>query len=330
MFKRSPALALCAIAVFSSVSFGGGPEAHASGPPSPAASHGTTTTTYGAGTSRFSLTISPTRLDVGAAENAVTQRVHVVNGGVNPVAVRVQKQNFTGSPNGAMNFQAAAPYSASSWLTVTPTSFTLAPGATQIVSAAISVPASPEPGDHEVALVFLVPAGKTTANIKINRGIAIPAYITVPGVTSDMTSPDDVTAPGFATGGPVTISAQVHDSGTVHRNFRGATPLRLTGAGTAAAFPDFTVMRDSTRNVSTTWSPPFMCICHPTVSIVDANGVVRSASVRVIVFPLGLFAIAITGLLVLAIAIRVTRRRYRSNVMNAAARIGRPAGGDHS
>jgi hypothetical protein len=260
----------------------------------------------------------------------VTQRVHVVNGGQSPVTVSVQKRNFTGNPNGAMNFQPTAPYSASSWMTVSPTNFTLAPGATQIVSAAITVPTRPEPGDHEVALVFLVPAGKTTANIRINRGIAIPAYITVPGLTSDSSSPSNLKAPGFATSGPVTISAQVHDNGSVHRNFRGATPLRITGAGAAAAFPDFTVMRGSTRDISTTWNPPLMCICHPTVSIVDADGVVRSASVRVIVFPLGPFGIIVGALLVLAIATRLTRRRYRRNVMNAAAQMSRSGGGHHS
>jgi hypothetical protein len=329
---RRPALAMFVVGAFLSVSVGGGPAAHAAGSPSPSpsSSHGTTTTTYGAGTASFSLTVSPTRLDVRPADNAETQRIHVVNGGQAPMSVTVQKRNFTGDADGAMNFQATAPYSASPWVTVSPMRFTLTPGATQTVTAAISVPTNPEPGDHEVALVFLAPAGRTKANIKINRGIAIPAYITVPGPTSDAASPADLSGPSFATGGPVTISAQVNDTGTVHRNFRGATPLRITGAGSAAAFPDFTVMRDSTRDVSTTWNPPFMCICHPTVSIVDAGGVVRSASVRVIVFPVGLFAIVLAGLLVLAVAIRVTRRRYRASVLTAAARISQPVGSHHS
>jgi hypothetical protein len=200
----------------------------------------------------------------------------------------------------------------------------VAPGTAQTVTATITVPAGPEPGDHQVALVFLVPAGKGAGNIKINRGIGTPVYITVPGPIDDSASLSNLSAKGFATRGPVRLTATMNNTGNVHRDFRGATPLKVSGAGTAAPFPDFTVMRGSMRDISTTWNPPLICVCNPTVSFVNAAGTVQSSSVRVIVFPLPLFGLIVGALLALGIVIRVTRRRYRASVIRAAVRLNRP------
>ena len=318
MLKCGAAFASCIVLSFWSIPLASGSEAQASGPlaigmpesaaPAPA----------------FSLSISPTRLVVGQADTGVTQKIQVINNGTAPAAVTVQKRNFTGGADGSLKFQETAPYSASDWVTIDPPSFTVAPGATQVVTAAISVPTAPEPGDHQVALVFLVPAGQTTANIKINRGIATPVYITVAGPTSDASSLSNLRAKGFAIGGPVTITAKVHNSGTVHRDFRGTSPLKISAPGSAAAFPDFTVIRDSTRDISTAWNPPLMCICHPSVSFVNADGKVQSMSVQVIVVPLPLIGVIGGAALALAVALWLARRQYRSSVKKAAIRLGGP------
>ncbi|MDP9074230.1 MAG: hypothetical protein M3N98_08675 [Actinomycetota bacterium] len=272
----------------------------------------------------FSLTISPTRLVVGQADINTTQQIQVINNGQSPAAVTVQKKNFSGGADGTLVFQEAAPYSASAWVTINPPTFNLAPGATQIVTAVISVPPSPEPGDHQVALVFLVPAGTTNGNIKINRGIATPVYITVAGPLNDSASLSDLSVKGFATGGPVTITAKVHDTGTVHRDFRGASPLKISAAGSAAVFPDFTVMRGSTRDIATTWNPPLFCICHPSVSVVNADGTVHSMTVQVIIVPLPLLGAVGGAVVLIVVGLWLARRGYRGSVNKAAIRLGRP------
>jgi hypothetical protein len=298
----------------------------ASDPPSPVGVRPTTSTTYKTVPSAFSLMISPTRLVVGRADIGTVQKVQVINRGQSPVSVTVQKRNFTGSRDGALVFQEHAQYSASDWVTVKPLSFTVAPGAMQVVSATITVPTAPEPGDHQVVLVFLVPSGKTSGNIKINRGIGTPVYVTVPGPIDDSASLSDLHAPGFATGGPVTLTATVRNTGTVHRDFRGATALKIHSAGAAAAFPDFTVIRGVTRDISTTWDPPLICICNPTVTFVNAAGSVQSSSVRVIVFPLPLLGLSVGALLVLWVVTYLARRRYQASVTKAAALLSRPVG----
>ncbi|MCW2495750.1 hypothetical protein [Jatrophihabitans sp.] len=320
---RGAAAALCLITFGAPGLLVTGVEASASTPVTPVSTPSpSNSTSYSTLPTKFSLTISPTRLVVSPSEVEAPHDILVVNRGQASVPVTVQARNFVGAANGTLAFEKDAPYAAATWLAVTPTSFVLAPGASQTVTATINVPIRPEPGDHQVALVFLVPAGQTSANIKINRGVATPVYITVPGPTSNTSVPSDLKAPGFATGGPITLTASVRDSGTVHRDFREKTRLVVGGAN-GAAFPDFTVLRGSTRVVTTTWSPPLLCICHPKISIKNADGTTRTVSVRVIVFPLPLFLGLLGALLLLAFLIFWLRRRYRSTVLRAATALNR-------
>jgi hypothetical protein len=274
----------------------------------------------------FSLAISPTRLVLGPGDLGTTQTIQVFNGGTAPMPVVVQKQNFTSNRTGALLFQKLAPYSASSWVTVRPSRFVVPAGGSTTVRATVAIPSRPEPGDHQLALTFLVPAGQTTANVRINRGIGMPVFITVPGATDDTASVTALHADGFSTGGSVDVTATIQDTGTVHRDFRDQTPLLLRRGGSSQAFPDFTVMRGGIRDISTPWNAPLMCICHLTVSVTNAHGVVQSRTVRVIVFPLVQVLVGLLGLVILAGLYRLARRRYRANVVRAAAVLGHHMG----
>ncbi len=307
MLRCSAVIAVCSVLLWWPGSQAYGSEAQASDP-----------------SSAFSLTISPTRLAVDAAHLDTVQQVKVINYGKSPLTVNVAKRNFVGAPDGTMQFQDTAPYSASEWVTVSPMSFEVAPGATQIVSASIVVPPNPELGDHQVAFVFLVPSGTDAGNVKINRGIGVPVYLTVPGAIDDSVAVSDLVAPGFMTGGASDLTVKIRNVGTVHRDFRGPTALALTGAGSSAAFADFSVPRGAERDLATTWTAPFMCICHPTLSVTNANGTVSEVSVQVIVFPWPLLLAVVGAAAVVVFGIRFARRRYRSSVAAAAARLAGP------
>lgn len=296
---------------FSAVALG--PAAHAAGPSvtpsaSPSASP-TTTTSYKLKTSDFALMVSPTRMVLGPADAGTKQEIQVVNQGQAPLTVTAQKRNFSTGLNGSLNYRESAPYSASGWVTLAPTTFVVAPGATQIVTATVAVPTAPDVGDHQVAIVFLVPAGKTTANVKINRGISIPLLVTVPGPTTDTTTLSGLDAPGFATRGPVRVTATVHNTGTVHHDFRAAEPLTMTAGGSTSAFPDFTVMRGADRDIATAWDPPILCVCHPSVTMLNADGTSETASIRVVVFPVLPVATVVVLLLLALIGFRWRRGR---------------------
>jgi hypothetical protein len=285
-------------------------------------------TSYSLTPKQFGLTISPTRLVVGPSEIGTTQEVTVINRGQAPLQVRADKRNFTSSRSGSLSYAKNAAYGAATWVTVRPASFVLAPGAAQVVTARIDKPSAAEPGDHQVAIVFLIPTSQGKGNIKINRGIAAPMYITVPGAVDSSMSLTGLRAARFAMRGPVAITATMRNLGTVHRDFRAPSPLTIEAGGGTAAFPDFTVPRGATRDIVASWDPPLACICHPSVSFVNTGQAVQTQTIRVIIFPWHLLGIAVGSFLALLLLIRLARRHYRAQVSKAAALQRLGSGGD--
>lgn len=277
----------------------------------------------------YALTVSPSRLSIGQRDIGTTQRITLINRGQQPLPVIVQKRNFSVGHDGTITYEHNAPYAASAWVTVQPRQLRLEPGKAQVVLATVKAPAAREPGDHQMALVFLVPAGHGAGNVRLNRGVGIPVYITAPGPVVDAVFLDGLHARGFVAGGPVAVTATVHNTGTVHHDFRAPSPLTVKAPGRAQAFPDFTVPRGSTRDIATTWAPPFLCICHPTVTLTTANGGQQTQTVQVIVFPWPWFAGALAGLLLAIVLVRLLRRRYHTQVLRAAA-LHNEAGAHHA
>ncbi len=333
VLRRAAVLAACVLLSGWSV-----PLASASENPTPAPAPPRQSTTYDLKNSDFGLTVTPTRLAIGPADIGKVAEITIINRGRAPMSITVQKRNFTGSTDGSLDYQDDAPYGAASWMAVTPESFDVAPGAAQRVTATVAPPAAPDLGDHQVALVFLVPAGRTDANIKINRGVGVPVYITVPGPTDNAVSLGGLTAPGFALGGPalgswggpVDVSTTVRSVGTVHRDFRGTAPLVIQSDGTSTSFPDFTVIRGATRDVTAAWTPPLMCICNPTVSVAGADGAIQQVTARVVVFPFQWLGIALVAGVAVFFAVRWRRHRYQAAVRNAAARFNSPVSGGNA
>ncbi|RFA12825.1 hypothetical protein B7R22_14845 [Subtercola boreus] len=286
----------------------------------------TQTTTYDTLPTSFSLTVSPTRLAIGPADAGTDQAITVVNRGEDALHIDVQKESFVGAADGSLAFQPDAPFSAIDWVSVSPASFEVQPGSSQIVSVSVVVPTNADLGDHQVALVFLVPAGAAGSNIKINRGVGTPVYITVPGPVDDTVTVGGLTAPGFSAGGPVDVTASVQNTGTVHRDFRGESALALAGASTN--FADFTVARGSARTISATWTPPLMCICSINTAITNADGVSTSQTVQVIVFPVVPAAVLVGGILLVILLLVFARSQYRKGVRLAAEQLTSGSSGD--
>jgi len=270
----------------------------------------------------FSLSVTPTRLVVGPADLDTTQQLLVVNRGRSSMPVQVQKRNFVSMPDGTLHYQDDAPYGGADLVTVEPTQFELAPGTSQVITVKIDAATETDSGDQQLAVVVLVPATETEANIRVNRGVGAPVYLTLPGPVEDSVALSDLHAPAFVARGPVDLSMKVRNLGTVHHDFRGPSALTVRSAGASTAFPDFTVPRDATRDISMTWDPPLLCLCHPTVSYTDPAGATQTVAVRVIVFPWDLVLGALGALGLALLAVRLARRSFRSQVAKAAAASG--------
>jgi hypothetical protein len=269
----------------------------------------------------FGLGLSPTRLVVPAGQISSDQIFTVSNQGSESVNIVVETEGFTARTDGGLEYQVDAPYSAANWIAVSPAQFSVPAGTRRAVTVHITVPAAPEPGDHQAALMFIVPSGKTSGNISIDRGIAAPVYITVPGPVISTASVIGLSAPGFALRGPVTIKAAIRSTGTVHRDFRATNQLFAQVNGDSVAFSDFTVPRGTVRDISTAWTPPVMCVCHIKLSVANTDGSVSTRSVRIIVFPLHLLGYVIGASLLLVLSWWLLRRHYRGQIAVAAAAL---------
>ncbi|WP_162641246.1 hypothetical protein [Streptosporangium sp. 'caverna'] len=266
----------------------------------------------------FSLMVSPTRLVIEPKAIGDRQSFMVTNKGRLPVDIVVNRTDFTMDRNGKVIFQPSSPYSAVNWVKVSPGDFRLAPGGQQRVAVRLDLPAEPENGEHQVALLFVAPAGPGGGNIKLNRAIGTPLYVTVPGPIDTSVRVHGLSVPEFAMGGPVEFGATVDNLGTVHRDFFGKKSLNVRVDGRDIPFPDFTVLRGASREVTVKWEdPPFMCICHVTVSASGTDGTSSQAR-TLIIFPVHLLALLAGTAVALYVLVRLVRRRYRKHLLGAA------------
>jgi hypothetical protein len=248
----------------------------------------------------FSLTVSPSRMIVPADEIARARQFTVTNQGRLPVDVVVGTASFTVGRTGELVFEAGAPHSAAGWVAARPDRFHLAAGAAERVDLRIVVPTTAEPGEHQVAVIFSVPAAAGTGRIGVSRSVGAPVYVTVPGPVVDSVKVTGLRAPGLSLGGPVSLTATVSNAGTVHRDFVGGDRLAARVAGGTAPFPDFTLLRGSSRQVSARWTdPPLFCVCRVTVSATNPGGPSPNATTTIVVLPLRLIGSVLAAVLVL-------------------------------
>ncbi|MEV7005358.1 hypothetical protein [Streptosporangium sp. NPDC051022] len=273
--------------------------------------------------------MSPTRLIVGPEHLDRAQTFQVTNKGRLPIDVVVRTASFSAGQDGKVVLDEDAPYSAADWIEVSPAAFHLAPDSGRQVTVRIDPPRDPDSGEHQVEVLFTVPPGAKTGgdNIRISRAIGTPIYITVPGPVDTSLQIGGLRSPGFALGGPVDFGVTVDNQGTVHRDFFGRDALSVEVDGRRVPFPDFTVLRGASRDVTLRWAdPPLMCVCHARVSVSGPGGT-SSRSATLVIFPLHLFALLLGVLLALSFLLRLARRRYQAHVLGVARSL-RDSGGD--
>jgi hypothetical protein len=273
----------------------------------------------GDGIPAFGLGISPARLVVPPDTLTQPHQIEVLNTGSTPLDIVVEKSDFTADRSGGMVLTPQGPNSAVNWITTDVDHFTLAPQKTRMVTFRITTPNGPEPGDHMAALIFVVPAAPSMNNLRINRAVAAPVYVTVPGAVDTTTTVDSLHAPGFAMGGPITIDATLSDTGNTHRDFRGTTPLTAISGGRTIRFSDVTVLRGATVDASAVWAdPPLFCFCRVTVSIPNGSGA-SAHTVMIVIIPVVWIAVVL-GIAALAVlGFWLYRRRGRSSGRHAGS-----------
>lgn len=275
---------------------------------------GATTASAGPPLQQFSLTLYPARILVPAQGLSNVQTVNLVNSGRVPVHVTAEKDGFNQAPDGTIHFTRAtgalARVLGDHHAERVRAGSGPAPGGARPRCCALGSGT----GEHQVGVVFLVPAGKSAQNVAINRGIGTQLLISVPGPIVDRIALAKLAGPGLVDGGPATFTVTVHNRGTIHHDFVRPRQLVARVHGKSVKFPDFTVLRGSSRVVSTQWQhPPLVCLCRVTLAADDGQGHQIVVSRQVIVFPLRFSA----GLLLLALGLALAQRRRRARRVSA-------------
>lgn len=258
---------------------------------------------------RFSLTVSPGRIVIPQGPVHQETGFEVSNTGGEDLDVTVATGELVQRPDGTVIFEPPARGSAAAWVSATPRQFALKPGDSQSVQVVIDIPANPEPGDHQVGLTFLVPFKGSSGTVNINRGIGTQLLIAVPGPVVHDAGFSGLTAPWFSDGGPIPLTLTVANRGTVHEDYYQPNGVLGTASAGRIGFPDFSVLRQTTRTVKGEWdNPPLLCWCTVRAYGDNGNGGTVSASTRVFVFPFRL----LIGLLVAAVGLYLARSELRN------------------
>jgi hypothetical protein len=134
----------------------------------------------GAGTTRppLALTATPARVALAGTGRAA---IRVTNPGTRPVAVDVARGGFSldlrGRPRVTRRGDARA---AVSWLTIRPSRFVLAAGASRWVTVRSRLPVRTEPGDHD-AVVLLTTRPWRAAGVALRMRIGVVVVVRAPG-----------------------------------------------------------------------------------------------------------------------------------------------------
>jgi hypothetical protein len=262
-------------------------------------------------TPQFSLTVYPSRVDVPPGARRHTTVVRIKNGGSAAVPIQLAAAEFTQAADGTLTFQPPGSWSATSWVQTRPQHFTLQPGRTRKVHVKITIPDRPEPGERYVGLLFKAPPVRADHNILLQRSIAAKLFIAVPGTVTRRIDVGDLQAPTISAGGPVTLSVPVHNRGNVHHDYVRPHGLAARIGDRTLAFPDFTVLGNSTRMVSARWSdPPLFCRCRVSISVPDGTGKTITRQATITVLPVREAAGALIAALGLLLLLRAGRRYY--------------------
>jgi hypothetical protein len=164
------------------------------------------------------LQVSPPSQEVSVDPGkTVTVTAKLRNPGNNTLPIKVSVEDFTAQGDeGAVAVGADSPYSITSWATVSPNNFSLAPGEEQVVTATITAPANAA-GGHYGSFVFSVtPASTQKTSAAISQEVASLFLVRVNGPVTEKLTLKGLSAPAYSEFGPVPFTLDFTNEGNVH------------------------------------------------------------------------------------------------------------------
>lgn len=147
----------------------------------------------------------------------ITITAKLRNPGNSTLPIEVHVEDFTAKGDqGQVELTANSPYSIASWTKLSPTTFSLEPGAEQTVTATITAPKNAA-GGHFGSFVFAVKSNATGGNVaSVAQEIASLFLVRVSGPVTENLSIKSFSAPAYSEFGPVPFQIDFTNGGNVY------------------------------------------------------------------------------------------------------------------
>ena len=206
------------------------------------------------------LTVSPPLFETAGSPGAeLKQRVALTNESDNPRVITVEKQNFTarGEEGQAELCIEDCPFPLAPWVTVTPSTVTIAPKVRQEFDVTINVPGNAEPGGHYGALVFSpAVSDDPNANVRVVSQVSALMLVRVPGDVIETAKIESFESDkNRYSKGPVNFDIRVKADGNVHVKPTGTIEVSNIFGSKIATIPvaGQNVLPSTVRNLKTKW-----------------------------------------------------------------------------
>lgn len=260
------------------------------------------------------------KLDPGSITEGTTK---VINESNVPLTFRISVQDYIvndtkGTPQLLPPNTLNGKYSASSWIGVTPSTFTLNPREKQVINYFIQIPKDAKPGGHYAALVYqpVNEDDSLATGGTVNTQIGSLFYVTVNGPVKESAEVTKFFANSFQEYGPLKLLTQIKNLGDLHiRPNATITVSGLLGSSTYK-LPEANIFPETARDFENTIGQTFMLGRYKAVLLGSYginNNLPLSSTIYFWVFPLRLALIIILVIVALVLGVMYFKKRRKDS-----------------
>lgn len=248
-------------------------------------------------------------------------RMKVINDSREPIVFSVSIRDYIvvdtkGTPNFLPPNTLNKKYSASSWIAVFPTTFTLNPREKQELTYYIQVPADARPGGHYAGSVYAAasPYNPDGAGATIQTQLGTLFYITVNGPITEKAKVTSFLANFFQEYGPVKINTQIKNLGDLHIKPQGV--IKVTDSFGKAVeqqkLNEFNIFPAVGRDYQNTFGQKWMIGKYTAALFASygrSNNLPLMAVVTFWVFPWRIAAVTVLIIIAIILAIKLWKKK---------------------
>ena len=206
-------------------------------------------------------------------------------------------------------------WASSSWIQISPSSFTLKPMETKVLMVTIIVPDNPTAGGH-YAMILHSPKNEVTLNetgSAIETFVGTLVYITVPGKITENAQVKEFSAPTFLEFGPVDFKTIIANYSDIHITPKGSINIKnWLGLSTASlALNNTNIFPNTTREFLNTLNRRFL-FGRYTANLEAGYGTTGQALAATLIFwviPWKLMILVLAAIIVGAILVTLLRKK---------------------